>query len=1348
MASEKQSSSQVPNIEHPQHVIRLLRLMREGTPSHASRASALLARYAASSSSGISIDYHTNAIAKNQDENATKHEEYTTNPSVIIWDLIGRLVAGDGKSKRNKKGDAVASSTSSGLFDLHWGTRTNCALALESVARCLPKEDRRHFFEDSDNDTGDESFMWLNVHELRRKSDNAGIDADIDSIEDEVNVKNKMRIIVERGRLLLASSGERYDWTCENDEVQEYIRENKALQALDVTANDSQVKAGASSSFLRRRILLQREILARRIGLSGILSAQVVNCNGSTTQSSIIDDFVKDEELVQSAVSATNTSSNKRKSTKQSGKKCSKGITKRRRKSRKKDLEDQDEFLPAIDIRSLLIAESSVYCTLKSQSQSRHRNPQLLLSTEVAYRTFDPQWTVRHGALLATLSLLRAWRVHDSFKSKKQVFGKWPHDILARCICIIALDRFTDFSGLDIDAADALEDVFSSAAVAPVREIAAQIIALLLEAAPTDVWECTFDLLLQLYTQKCDTRNGWEVRHGVILVLKYVCALARLRSPPKESDIQPPSNSSNIDPLFRPFSRQSTISSLVNHQIIFDKVIKLSVDGLLDQSDDVRAVAAQVLLQVLKNEHKLYNVDIEKRCITSVWDAVCKTSDVSSSASDLLVLFAELLSHNSKPMEQIIKNDITALSYDTILAKMVSFVSFDSASVQVSCFQALSLVISSLAENAIQSKGVNAISTTSVLCDLIVRLFYEYCQNRVDASCAGIIGEYREQAWSKVLDFLAIIIKQTHSCDTCQKIINDTTVTITLRYFGVCKQSIQIAGQSHIELAFSGIGDISDGLIRAVPSHDAGAFLSKTTSSMALARFYKEVCANKVLPCISLTIKTLLLSPWLDQCEASSLLHIAIASVNNNSFIENTSCFTNNLPQLSNLLLHEPTSILVDGSPSSAPTLRDHNVQSLCDNGLFSLLNCALNSSDVANNYSIYNDMVNMWKSTFEQKGISFEVLSNNYKQSTLTKSAMRRMRLHASIAGAIVSYGSQHLPAKITPIIQSLITSIKSEDCQARAKQTCCYISRLARSLLDHPKHNKALHRLIDNLCLLAAAGCSENVTVPSSTFAQNTLELILVDLSHKELQEIPVLWDKLSSLLDSNFSSLSEQQQFNSILMLSIFSKALGKQSDRDNSTISSFVKSIIDICCNIQFACARVRNKALESHLNFCCVDFDETMNATIPHILPILVDLENNKGRAGGCNLLLSILQNFNVSVSPYVTALLPVVMRLMTDVSESCSKNASSAFAILVRIAPLSAGNIGQLQASHSSGVSEDVIRHLILGKPLPPCELPQSILQALGESGTILRPYQMEGVAWMKFLSEVSLNGALCDDMG
>jgi SNF2 family DNA or RNA helicase len=112
------------------------------------------------------------------------------------------------------------------------------------------------------------------------------------------------------------------------------------------------------------------------------------------------------------------------------------------------------------------------------------------------------------------------------------------------------------------------------------------------------------------------------------------------------------------------------------------------------------------------------------------------------------------------------------------------------------------------------------------------------------------------------------------------------------------------------------------------------------------------------------------------------------------------------------------------------------------------------------------------------------------------------------------------------------------------------------------------------------------------------------------------------------------------------------------------------------------------------------------------------------------------------------------MRLMTDVSEECSRHAACAFAILVRVAPLSASCIdnnndaAQTNAEPTGKVSDDVIKHLILGKPLPPCEIPSSITLALQQSGTVLRPYQVEGISWIKFLSDVNLNGALCDDMG
>jgi len=177
----------------------------------------------------------------------------------------------------------------------------------------------------------------------------------------------------------------------------------------------------------------------------------------------------------------------------------------------------------------------------------------------------------------------------------------------------------------------------------------------------------------------------------------------------------------------------------------------------------------------------------------------------------------------------------------------------------------------------------------------------------------------------------------------------------------------------------------------------------------------------------------------------------------------------------------------------------------------------------------------------------------------------------------------------------------------------------------------------------------------------------------------------------------------------------------------------------------------DQACASINNLCAIDFCATMDKVIPCLLPMLSNLQDDQGREGGCKLLMSMLHDFEVLVAPYVTTLLPVAMRLMTDTVTECSRIAASAFAILVRIAPLAATYIDKGDSNTSEddhNVSNNVIRHLILGKPLPPVTLPETVISHLQKSGTTLRPYQMEGISWLNFLTEVHLNGALCDDMG
>ena len=79
------------------------------------------------------------------------------------------------------------------------------------------------------NDQDEEALPWLDVDNLRRA---AADDDDADVRGGHTAGWNQLDVVVERGRLLLSSSGEQHDWNID-DEAREYIREREALQNLD-----------------------------------------------------------------------------------------------------------------------------------------------------------------------------------------------------------------------------------------------------------------------------------------------------------------------------------------------------------------------------------------------------------------------------------------------------------------------------------------------------------------------------------------------------------------------------------------------------------------------------------------------------------------------------------------------------------------------------------------------------------------------------------------------------------------------------------------------------------------------------------------------------------------------------------------------------------------------------------------------------------------------------------------------------------------------------------------------------------------------------------------------------------
>ena len=1342
----------------------------------------LLGRYAALCITGAAS---TSTTADN-DDGSDRNDKSSSiiSPSLLIWDLIGRLVGGDGTTTNDNQRKKNA-HYQSGLFDSNWSTRCNCAMALEAVAKCLPLEDRRHFFEGNvlwDDDSDDTDNLWLSVNDLHRvhqEQQNAELSKSSTNIKDEElkakikpqptnqgskadttkessSLRTQLDIVVEKGRLLLSSSGEQYNWNC-NDEANEYIRENEALQNLDATVDHDDAATNITmldhdkqdthrhnetneqlhQSFLQKRVALQRQILSRRLGLGGILSAPIMNGNDDDDASSslpaqkqskrrrIVDDIVADEDLmVQEVVSSSGVTSKNE---------CGQ----RNHSDNKMSSRDSP-----IGIRALLVMESKRSennpTGVGESKHAKHRNPQTLLGSELAYRTLDSEWTVRHGALLGTLSLLRAWRIHDSSTTSKsqQRLGKWPQDILARCVCILALDQFSDFSGSDLttnnnkSSNSTAEDIVSNAVVAPVREMAAQIVAILLEISPLEVWNCTHALLMQLYTRKHHLRNRqergsqWEISHGVLLAWKYIIAITLFQSNGKRASTSLDGESSSIPrPLSSRLSRNEHKETSDRYHRVFNDIISHAVEGISDVNDDNRAVSAQILRYCMQLNSQLHTITIVTRCSGPLWIAVTKIGNISACASDLLSLLAEVLSRDCASFLCSLREAHSSFAFDYVLHKLSEFIDHDSAHVCISSFHALSLIVEPIVKAAENTDAINL-----AICKLLNRVFETYFTNTWAHNETGEISRVRDIAWKKTIDALPSHV-------TIESPASTSFVSLTLQYF---RASRDPSSQHY-----------------ACPEKDATntivqdtTFDSHREASYALALFYEKVCSashilRKLQYIVAVVVEAMLQSPWVDQCEAACLLQVAMSS---NASWGKDKCRLSPFSERDLLIRYltiSPISILLK-EHSKASLLLDRSNCRLHCGGQFSMaLDQMMQQREIGGQDFSCAGIVQDWEVLFAEKGVSFQQL-RELPKATVNQTSMR---LSASIAGALTSCGCNHLPTKLSPLIRSLFTSLKNEQSYQRKRVTCRYIADLVLILTGNDSYSKARTKLIENVCNLA---CEEGTGVAqSSQGATLAIEFLIknIDRMKMKLQDFIPIWDRLSSLRDISRleAAVPERNLSESLFMLSVVSRAMTTDSPSFADILGFSLRSAVAVAC---FSSSQmIKTQALASIINFCTVNFDQTMDLLIPSLLPIISDLQNDVGRMGGCELLLSVLQECGVSSAQYVPQLLPSSMRLMTDTSRECSKLAASIFAILVRIAPLAASYISS-HADEKEAVSDRVINHLILGKPMPPCALPDAVSSQLKESGTILRPYQVEGISWLKFLNDVNLNGALCDDMG
>jgi hypothetical protein len=1082
-----------------------------------------------------------------------------------LWDIMGRL--------------------HEGLTSNHWKTRTQAADALQGVARRLPLSDHRQFLCGIVDEGTQQSFL---------------------TIQDLMG--GALETVLARGLPLYATARDRFI-------------DDEALQGLDRNALESEHER---AQFLQRRMKLQRDILAQRLGLAGI--GDVLGYDAVLPSSIGASDMMLDQESL---------------------------VAKRQRHA---DLRGPPTVTHTNDphsVRALLVME--MQRQERATGATSHRNPQQLLATELVYRMFDPAWHVRHGAVLGTLSLLRAWKAHvNNF-----IFGTWPLDVLARCLCILGLDRFGDFSGALIST----DSKSTGGVVSPVREVTGQLVSVLFAMAPRSVQNDTLDLLFLL----CEFDEEWEPRHGAFATLKFI--LVVLRSSRDDDDGWT--------------------------DAVAEKMALVAVRRLCDSSDDVASAAALVVTEYLVASEAIPEFILAAS--SSVLQSSRDARSVSSSVIDMVELLTEMLRIDARAVvASLSRSNSVADNIHHLSEVLVDLLDSDYDSVRTSTIHSISAFVTllrSFSEEENNSVDDGLYQETAKVCSrLITKLFEWYFPEESPEhdgqKCLYVLFDL---LW-KDLTTLANLLKRR----ACAEITN-LEICLIRRYFWI--------GESILSQ--------SDTPIYSKASSALAAFLITDDHGPSLRSL--------------IAVASLLESPWIYHCESSCLLFKSFY----NHVEKVCPLDLARIPLLS--MLEKPPMCLL-ASQADGFTM-DKQFHDLCKS-----LFCSEIANFSAKNESpsaVVNRLSNAWTAMLQTRGLT--------RSATFSKVAsMNTMRVESLIAGAVATSG---LPTKITPVVRGLMTSLNNE-CNSATRQnhTCTDLSLLLRQLDQKPMYAVAFSKVFSKICDLAVGERPDDATINlnSSGMAARVLRSVSRSSTVASLREMKPLWSRITKLVAGN---MHDPALLSAAKLLRIVTDSLDETSPLLCYVIDTFTVALVRCSCEPE---AAMKNESCATLLTLCSLDAHHLLLTALPVIIELVGQQHDNSLRFSACMLLKDLVDKSATSITCFVRVLLPVVMALMTDRNQECSMKANSLFAALVRIAPLVRSDASQsgLKVAGFDSRCENVIDHLIFGLPLPPYKLPRDIDAALKAGGIQLRAYQMEGIAWLRFLQTVKLNGALCDSMG
>lgn len=341
-------------------------------------------------------------------------------------------------------------------------------------------------------------------------------------------------------------------------------------------------------------------------------------------------------------------------------------------------------------------------------------------------------------------------------------------------------------------------------------------------------------------------------------------------------------------------------------------------------------------------------------------------------------------------------------------------------------------------------------------------------------------------------------------------------------------------------------------------------------------------------------------------------------------------------------------------------------------------------------------------------------------------------VRVQATLAASLVS-AKNPLPAKVNPLLQALIKSIKVEGNEVLKERSANMLARIVKLQVADNRKIGGATKMVKNMAKLLLPIEDGEVDAQYGTKMFFYALLRAFD-EEKLLTKIPGLADILC--LNSSSDQADARLAFH---LLNTTCELF------DATSIEQLVEHLPHyiLLSKKKFS----RSIGLDAVAKVCKRDVHSAMKIMYIHVFSSFDQTDNLEDVEIGLQLIKRLALVLQGCIQPYIPGFVFFAMKFMNSASRAVREIAAAAFSHLVPLVSLFDPNILPQGLCKEAVIKNNLAYQFMIqlknGTAIEVCNM-----SLFGLKRAILRPYQQEGINWLVFLAKHGLNGILADDMG